>query len=108
MEAFKKHDFHAGLIETSVMLYWKPELVRKDIQVDKGKVYEDMKVHPDNYLLVEKAFNNKYVVPQLKQKPEIKVGVMGDPRGANAELGAKVCKEMVSGLSKLIRDIERK
>ena len=106
MRAFKEHDFHAALIETSLMMYWKPELVREDIQVDKGKIYEDMKLNQDNYLQVEKPFDNKYVVPRLGQKPEIKVGVMGDPKGANAELGEKVCEEVVEGLSKLIRGIE--
>lgn len=58
-------------------------------------------------MLVEKPFDSKYVIPKLSQKSEVKVGVMGDPKGANAELGEKVCEEVVSALSRLIRDIER-
>ena len=108
MKAFKKHDFHAAYIETSLMMYWKPELVKKNVTLDVPRVANLMRRRQDNYLIIEKAVESKYVTPYLKQRPDIKVGVMGDPKGANPQTGEKVAGEVVSGIVKLIRQIEGK
>lgn len=106
MKAFKEHDFHAALIETSVMMYWKPELVRKEMVTDEPKLAKALRVHQDNYMEIKKPIESPFVVPFIRQKPEMKVGVMGDPKGANAKLGKKVCDESVAGLTRFIKKIE--
>ncbi|HET6456708.1 MAG TPA: hypothetical protein VFI02_20085, partial [Armatimonadota bacterium] len=53
-----------------------------------------------------KALDSEFVVPRVIQDPRIKVGVMGDFTGANAELGKKIADECVSGLSKFIGELE--
>ena len=30
-----EHDFHAGMVETSLVKYWKPEVVREEIVMDE-------------------------------------------------------------------------
>lgn len=106
MKAFQEHDFHAALIETSVMMYWKPELVREEVVTDEPKLAEALRVHQDNYMEIKKPIENPFVMPFIRQRPDMKVGVMGNPKGANAKLGKKVCDESVSGLTRLIREIE--
>ena len=66
-----------------------------------------MRSHQDNYLVIKKPVDSKYVTPYLKQRPDIKVGVMGDPAGANAKLGEKVANECAAGIAKLIMKIEK-
>ena len=107
MNAFKKHDFHAAYIETSLMMYWKPELVRKKVVMDRPYLANLMRSHQDNYLVIKKPVDSKYVTPYLKQRPDIKVAVMGDPAGANAKLGEKVANECAAGIAKLIMKIEK-
>jgi len=49
-KAFEEHDYHAGYIETSLMLYWAPEQVRTErIVQDQPEVAESLREHPDNY-----------------------------------------------------------
>lgn len=108
MRAFRNKDYHAGYIETSLMLYWAPEKVRKEIKLDTSRLVNLMREHQDNYLLITKKVNSKFVVPHLQPRPEIKVGVMGNPADASAELGKKVVDESVRGIVKLIKQIEAK
>jgi creatinine amidohydrolase len=107
-KAFKSHDYHAAYIETSLMMYWKPELVRRNIIMDKPKVAALMRKDPDNYLSINRKVNSKFVVPFLKQRDDIKVGVMGNPNGANAKTGEKVACEAVSGIVGFIKMISKK
>ena len=106
MGAFKKHDFHAALIETSVIMYWRPELVRKEMVTDEPKLARALRVHQDNYMKITKPIDSPFVIPFIKQRPEMKVGVMGDPKGANAKLGRKVSDESVAGMTRFIKRIE--
>jgi len=107
MKAFDEHDYHAGYIETSLMLHWAPELVRTDrITEDAPKIAESLREHPDNYRKVERIVDDPHVAPRVTQRREIEVGVMGFPHKANAEVGRKVCEECVDGLTRLVRKIE--
>lgn len=100
-ECFKmepEHDFHAGLAETSLMMYWKPELVREKIEMDEPNISKLMRSDQDWFELSEKPFEHDFVIPRKYQRKEIKVGVMGFPEKANAKIGEKICNEMVDGL----------
>ena len=106
-ERCQKGDWHAGLLETSMMLYWKPELVKMDQAVyDEGEILSLMRQDPYMFANKLKNVDHKFVVPRIVQDPRIKVGVMGDFTGANAELGRKIAEECVSGLADLIAQLE--
>jgi creatinine amidohydrolase len=108
-KAFEDHDFHAGYIETSLMLYWAPEQVRADrILQDEPEVAASLRQHQDNYQQVERVVDDPHVAPRVTQRDDIKVGVMGYPERASAEVGRQVCEEMVSGVVALVRKIEAK
>ena len=106
---FREGDWHAGKTETSLMLYWAPELVHMDrIQYDSDELSNMMREDPDAYQEVQKAVDSPYIAPRIRQKPEIQVGVMGYPEEASAEIGEKIAKGCVREVVKVIRDIEAK
>ncbi len=107
-DAMASGDYHAGLYETSLMLHWKPELVRMDqAAMDEPEIAEMMRRDPDAYAVTEKQTQSRFEVPRVKQDPRIRVGVMGDFSGASAEMGARIASECVDSLEALIRDVER-
>lgn len=93
-----EHDFHAGLAETALMMYWKPELVKETIVMDEPYISRMMRTDCDWFEVAEKNLDHRFVIPRTYQRKEIKVGVMGFPERATKELGAKICNEMVEGL----------
>lgn len=97
-----EHDFHAGQVETSLMMYWKPELVRDTVEMDEPEISRLMRTDQDWFEKVEKNLDHEFIIPKCTQREEIKVGVMGFPERADRELGEKICKEMVDGLVKYI------
>lgn len=107
MKASGDGDFHAGYIETSLMLYWAPELVRKKVELDPPELLRHMRRDQDNYLEITKNVDAEEVIPFTRQRPDIKVGVMGDPQKASARLGGKICRQVVDGVSALVKKIEK-
>jgi len=107
-EAFAMKDFHAGYLETSLMLYWHPELVRpRELWVtDREELMELFRADQDAYQTRKRLVDHPLVVPIVTQNEEIKIGVMGDPSRANAEYGERVCNEAVDRLVELIRAME--
>ena len=106
-QAFKDHDFHAGYVETSLMLHWEPGLVRTDrIVQDKPDVAASLREHQDNYQKIERLVDDEHVAPCVTQRDEIEVGVMGYPEKATAEAGRKIAEEYVTGLTALVKKIE--
>ena len=93
-----EHDFHAGMAETSLMLYWKPELVRDTVVMDEPGISSMMRTDQDWFEVREKAIDHKFIIPRVYQRKEIQVGVMGFPEKATKELGEQICREMVDGL----------
>ncbi len=107
MKWFRKHDFHSGVVETSLMMHWAPDEVRVDrIVEDAPAVAASLRAHQDNYQKVEKVVDDPHVAARVTQRSDMKVGVMGFPHQASADLGRKVCDEVVAGVVKLIRKIE--
>jgi len=106
MQAVEEHDYHAGLIETSNMMYWKPKLVREEIVLDEEEIANNLRTDPDWYAMSEKIVDHPFVVEYVHQRDEIKVGVMGYPEKANRELGEKVSGEIVDNLVALVEQLE--
>jgi len=105
--AFKEGDWHAGWVETSVVLALEPEVVRLDeLELDEEPWLSKQIEHPDNYQHAEKIVDDKLVVPRLSQRPEIKVGVMGYPERASAEIGKRIVEDVVAAASEKISKIE--
>lgn len=60
-----EHDWHAGLAETSVMMFLKPDLVREKFELDKPEVIEWMRLGNMNKILVSKKTINHPSANQL-------------------------------------------
>ena len=102
-----EHDFHAGLVETSIMMYWNPEAVHMEkLKMDDEYIAKMMRTDQDWYEKREKPLDSPFVVEVVGQRDEIEVGVMGFPEKANRELGEKICGEMADGLVKYVNMLE--
>jgi len=105
--AMKDGDFHAGWFETSRIMYWAPELVRENrIVTDSPEIMKMMREDQDAYQVVTKPIDEECIVPYIKQHPDIKVGVMGNPSKATKEIGEEISKDVVEKLSALVRRLE--
>lgn len=102
-----EHDFHAGMIETSLMMHWKPELVRKEIVMDDEYISKMMRTDQDWFEKRDKVIDHPFIIEKVGQHDEIKVGVMGLPELASKELGEKVCNEIVDLLCEYIDYLEK-
>ena len=106
-DLYREGDWHAGKTETSLMLYWAPKLVRMDkIQYDSDELLSMMREDPDAYQDIQKVVDSSFVGPRIRQKQEIRVGVMGYPEEASAGIGEKIAQSSVRRTAEVIRDIE--
>lgn len=102
-----KPDYHAGLSETLLMMYFRPDLVQMEhAEQDRTDILEMMLDDPDAYLVKSKKIESRHVVPKAVQHPEIEVGVMGYYQGANAELGRALAEERAKELAELVNRLE--
>lgn len=101
-------DFHAGRIETSLMKFWKPELVKEEIPMDDEYTARMMRTDQDWFELREKTIDHPFIVERVSQKPEIKIGVMGFPEESTKELGEKCYNEMIDNLEAYINMLNEK
>ena len=109
MQAFEDRDFHSGRYETSLMLFWHPELVKMEkAQLDSPAMMKRMYEDQDAYLVKTKLVEHPYVIPKITPHPEIEVGVMGNYAGASAEFGQQMAEECVAGLVKMIATLTAK
>lgn len=106
VESFKEKDYHAGYMETSMMLYWRPELVGDEYITDKADILDMMRQDPDSYQLKRKNIDDNAVRPHTTQHPDIEVGVMGDPGSASREIGERFARETVEYLVGLVEKLE--
>jgi creatinine amidohydrolase len=105
--AFREGDWHAGWVETSLVMALEPELVRmEDLELDPEPLLKMQIEHPDNYQHAEKIVDSPFVVPRMTQRPDIKVGVMGYPERASRELGEKLVEAAVTGGVARIQELE--
>jgi len=105
--AFREGDWHAGYVETSLVMAFEPELVRmEELELDPEPLLKMQIEHPDNYQHAEKIVDSPFVVPRMTQRPDIKVGVMGYPERASRELGEKLAEAAVKGGVARIQELE--
>lgn len=108
-EAFKEGDWHAGWLETSLIMAIAPEMVRtEEMELDPEPLVKLQMAHPDNYQQAEKIVDDPVVVARMTQRPDIKVGVMGTPAKASAELGREILDNIIQDLVKKILYLEKK
>lgn len=107
--ATRQQDWHAGWLETAMMMALEPRLVRMaHLQLDEPELLRQMREHPDNYQKAEKIVDDPLVVPRLSQRLEIRVGVMGDPHQATPQSGRKIVRDIVINLVCRIRQLDAK
>jgi creatinine amidohydrolase/Fe(II)-dependent formamide hydrolase-like protein len=107
MKSFEERDYHAGRYETSLMLYWKPELVKMDqARLDEPALLSELRSDPDSYLCKSQSLDSPFVVPKLVQRPDIEVGILGDFKGANVELGRQMAEEASTNLAAFVNQLE--
>lgn len=63
-----EHDFHAGMMETSMMMYWAPELVRDEIEVGVMGLPELASVEIGEKIANEMVDNLCAFVDKLEEK----------------------------------------
>ncbi|MBQ3022927.1 MAG: creatininase family protein [Clostridia bacterium] len=102
-----EHDFHAGMMETGLMMYWKSELVRDEIVMDDEYVSRMMRTDQDWFEKREKHIDSPFMVEKVGQREEIKVGVMGLPHKATREIGEKICSEIIDNLVDYVNLLEK-
>lgn len=100
---FDERDYHAGKAETSLLLHWCPEVVRDAVVMDEPAVAERLRDDPDSYQKRESFTELKQEIVQTAQRPDVKVGVMGCPAEASAELGRKIEAEFLAGAAPAFR-----
>ena len=107
---FDERDYHAAKAETSLMLHWCPEVVRPEIVMDVPEIAEGLRSDPDSYQLRESFTELPQEIVQTSQRKDVKIGVMGYPEEATAEIGAKIEAECianaVAALLKAISDAD--
>ena len=106
-KAFSEGDWHAGWLETSLVLALAPELVRmEELATDSPELMERLTAHPDSYQHAEKIVDDPLVVPRMSERPDIEVGVMGYPERASKELGEKLVAGMVANMAEKLDALE--
>jgi len=106
-KALAEGDWHAGWLETSMVMALAPELVRmQDMELDPEPLLGLQIEHPDNYQRAEKVVDDEMTVARTRQRPDIRVGVMGHPEGASPELGRRIVSSTVEAVSTKIRELE--
>ena len=88
------------------MLYWHPELVGDERVTDSEEVMAMLRQDQDAYQTVERPVDHPMVMPRIRQNEAMKIGVMGDPSKASAQLGETIAKEIVAGMVELINLME--
>ncbi len=106
-KAIREHDWHAGWLETSLVMALAPDWVRmQDLALDPEPLLSMQIEHPDNYQHAEKIVDDPMVVARQGQRPDIQVGVMGHPESASPELGRKNCRRYCPGCDPKIAKLE--
>jgi len=106
MKAFEEQDYHAGKYETSMMLYWRPEMVH--LERARLDSQEDLDAHRAEQEAAAERWKNdvRFSVHVSKWGKRIKVGVWGHLDGISADLGRAIADESSQELARIIREME--
>jgi len=108
-KALREGDWHAGWLETSIVMALEPGLVRmNELARDSKEMCALMIKHPDNYQHARKIVDDECVIAKMGQRPDVKIGVMGFPERASRALGKKIVADIVAAASRKINEIEKK
>ena len=94
------------MMETGLMMYWAPELVRDEIAMDEDYYARMMRTDQDWFEKRTKAIDSPFMVETVGQRDEIKVGVMGLPERATKEIGETICNEIIDNLVDYVNKLE--
>ena len=98
-------DFHAGDAETSLMLAYRKHLVQLDqLELDEPELAEWMRHDQNAYQLCTSLSGKKQEIVTTRQRPEIKVGVMGYPEFATAERGVENVEKAISLMADMVKE----
>ena len=92
---------HGGEVETSLMLHFRPELVRMDRAENFASKAEWMKAN-SQYLQPLPPHSLAWIAHDLNP-----AGVVGDASKGTAEKGAVICRHQVAGFIELLQDLKR-
>ena len=100
-ERERRHGLHGGAVETSLMLHFRPDLVRRSELrnfVSAAAGMEERFTH----LRPVVPHGIGWIIQDLN--PD---GALGDAAKASAEAGARVAEHQVAGFMALLRDVQR-
>ena len=97
-------DFHAGDAETSLMLAYRRNLVQLDqLELDEKELAERMRHDQDAYQICTTLSGKPQEIATTRQRPEIKVGVMGYPEYATAERGVENLEKSITPMAEMLK-----
>lgn len=94
-----RYGIHGGEVETSLMLHFRPELVRMDKAQDFKSRAEEMRA-ASKYLTPLPPHSLAWIAHDLNPN-----GVVGDASKGTAEKGEAICAHQVAGFIGLLRDL---
>ncbi len=98
------YDFHAGDAETSLMLAYRPNLVRmEELEMDETEIAEKMRHDQDAYQICTTLSGEPQEICTTRQRPEIKVGVMGYPEFASPERGVENVEKAIGPMAEMVK-----
>ncbi len=98
-------DFHAGDAETSLLLAYHPELVQlENLELDEPELAEWMRHDQNAYQLCTSLSGAKQEIVTTRQRPEVKVGVMGYPEDASAERGVASVENALAPMAEMVKE----
>jgi len=101
---FEERDYHAAWVETALFMHWDPSVIRENmICTDVPEVAERLRSDPDSYQLRESFTELSEEIVQTSQRSDVKVGVMGYPERATAELGAQLDAEFIDNAAAALK-----
>ncbi len=93
----RQYGIHGGEVETSLMLHFRPELVR----MDKAENFVSKAETRSNFMQPAPPHVLSWLAHDLNPH-----GVVGDASKGTAEKGALICRHQVAGFIDLLRDLE--
>jgi creatinine amidohydrolase len=100
-DAEMRHGIHAGAIETSMMLYLRPDLVRMDLAADFSPLMREL-AGDYRHLSPTGAGRLAWMAQDLHPS-----GACGDARNADAERGRILIEHAAQALIALLREVDR-
>lgn len=94
-----RYGIHGGEVETSLMLNFRPELVRMDKAQNFVSTAEEMRAN-SKFLTPLPPHSLAWIAHDLNPN-----GVVGNASKGTAEKGAAICRHQVAGFIELLRDV---